>query len=43
MASKLPDKQSTAQDIQASIGKVKNAPLVTGADKVSIQICYYRG
>ena len=33
MASKLPDKKSTAQDIQAFIGKVKSAPLVTGPDK----------
>ncbi|TWX66522.1 VWA domain-containing protein [Colwellia sp. C1TZA3] len=29
MASKLPDKKSTAQDVQAFIGKVNKAPLVT--------------
>lgn len=33
MTSKLPIKKSSAQDIQAFIGKVKNAPLVTTADK----------
>ena len=33
MASKLPDKKSTTQDIQAFIGKVHNAPLVTNAGK----------
>jgi hypothetical protein len=33
MISKLPDKKSSAQDVQAFIGKVKNAPLVTGVDK----------
>jgi hypothetical protein len=33
MIPKLPDKKSNAQDIQAFIGKVKNAPLVTGVGK----------
>jgi hypothetical protein len=33
MNSKLPDKKSSAQDVQAFIGKVKNAPLVTTAHK----------
>ena len=33
MTSNLPDKKSSAQDVQAFIGKVKNAPLVTGIDK----------
>lgn len=33
MIPKLPDKKSSAQDIQAFIGKVKNAPLVTGVGK----------
>jgi hypothetical protein len=33
MTSKFPDKTSNAQDIQAFIGKVKNAPLVNGVDK----------
>ncbi|SIS66054.1 hypothetical protein [Neptunomonas antarctica] len=33
MTSKLSDKKSSAQDIQAFIGKVKNAPLVTSVDK----------
>jgi hypothetical protein len=33
MIPKLPDKKSSGQDIQAFIGKVKNAPLVTGVGK----------
>jgi hypothetical protein len=33
MTSNLPDKKSSAQDVQAFIGKVKNSPLVTGVDK----------
>lgn len=33
MTSKLPDKKSSAQDIQAFIGKVKNTSPVTGVDK----------
>jgi hypothetical protein len=33
MIPKLPDKKSNAQDIQAFIGKVKNASLVTGVGK----------
>jgi hypothetical protein len=33
MASKLPDKKSNTQDIQAFISKVNNAPMITGADK----------
>jgi hypothetical protein len=33
MTSKLPEKRSSARDIQAFIGKVKNTPLVTGAGK----------
>ncbi|MFT6928246.1 MAG: hypothetical protein ACJAZP_003896 [Psychromonas sp.] len=33
MTSKCPDKKSSAQDIQAFIGKVKNTPLVTAVDK----------
>ncbi|MFT5134473.1 MAG: hypothetical protein ACI9SC_002952, partial [Gammaproteobacteria bacterium] len=33
MASKLPNKKSNTQDIQAFIGEVKNAPLVTGENK----------
>jgi hypothetical protein len=33
MTSKLPVKKSSAQDVQAFLGKVKNTPLVTGVDK----------
>ena len=33
MTSKLPDKRSSAQDVQAFIGKVKNTPLATGVGK----------
>ena len=33
MTSKLPEKRSSARDIQAFIGKVKNTPLVTGVGK----------
>ena len=33
MTSKLPDKKSSAQDVQAFIGKVKNTPLVTSEGK----------
>lgn len=33
MTSNLPDKKSSDQDILAFIGKVKNAPLVTGVNK----------
>ncbi|GAC27287.1 hypothetical protein [Brumicola pallidula] len=33
MTSNLPDKKSSAQDIQAFLGKVKNTPLITGAGK----------
>ena len=33
MSSKLPDKKSSAQDVQAFIGKVKNTPPATGVDK----------
>ena len=33
MTSKLPDKRSSAQDVQAFLGKVKNTPLVTGVGK----------
>jgi hypothetical protein len=33
MASKLPDKKSNNQDIQAFISKVNNAPMITSADK----------
>jgi hypothetical protein len=33
MTTKVPDKTSNTQDIQAFIGRVNNTPLITGADK----------